>query len=280
MSNTEKVLNFIDRIREHASNANGKSQVDFEFVRRIVADDPETAAAAVMARCWLAERNHQPALLQLALITAAAYEAEFKDDSLVLFVKEAEARVPGGTMPPIEIQESEQQPTIQKPLEMLAVPPEDLKSCNISDLVRLFSIDWADSKRLSELGSFWGKCIITFGVEDDPREVTSIPQVRQFIQHLDKALPYFPCYLDFEPEFGMFLVYFGCLADPAALIENATGGPRLNALHESVLSRVGNSLLAIQQMAHRLKVDPVPAWLAILSVYPPDVASTILQRLK
>jgi hypothetical protein len=277
LGSSDKVTRFITEIFQHGETAENTIKVDIGLVRRMVATDPDTAAAVVLARCMRAEKMQKPSLLQLAMIVAAAYQAEFHDDSLVLNVQESERTISKGAMPPIEFDTPEEQPISTDAVRILEIAPEDLRSCNINHVVELLSIDWADDKKLLDLLFLWGKCVLTFPVDDDPRPVTRIPEVRQFIQRLNNALPYFPCYLDFHPDFGMFIMYFSCLAQESALLKE---GISLNINDASVISSLLEAMRSVGEVAARMQLDPKPTWHAMLSPYPPEFFLEMLEKLQ
>ncbi|MBI3477345.1 MAG: hypothetical protein HY010_16555 [Acidobacteria bacterium] len=70
---------------------------------------------------------------------------------------------------------------------MLDVPGNDIRKANVSNLVRIFrrvAQQPEDAKQLR------GESFISFKSYDtDPRPNWAIPQVRSFIQTLDKSLP-------------------------------------------------------------------------------------------
>lgn len=277
MANSDKVSNFIARISEKAKRiGGGKVEIDSTFIRKLVAEDPETAAAVVWGYCQMARNN--PVFFQMALLVATAYLVEFDDDSLVLEVNQ-EMGQENESMPPIQVQSGDinSQDILSQnscePIRALQVMPYDLMKCNIRNFTRLFSVEGADKKKLSELTLLLGKLTFTFPVDDDPRVITKIPEVRKFIQKLHNEMPFFPIFLDFRPELSMFFMYFGCLADQSALDSD---GIHVNLTHYSVIMRVFETLEAIGKIAKKLNQDPTPIWRAILSAYPRDIADQIL----
>jgi hypothetical protein len=160
--------------------------------------------------------------------------------------------------------------------QILEVPLEDLKAGSIESCVKLLFMEGADSEHAQRLALLWGSLVLTFPLDSDPRPVTQIPEARRYLSLLHKAMPYFPCYLDFREPFGMFILYFGCISDPGAL---SPDGGSLDIMHDSVLVAVMESLLSIKGLADSLARDPVPILRAVVSCYPGSVRDDLIGSL-
>jgi hypothetical protein len=79
-------------------------------------------------------------------------------------------------------------------------------------------------------------------------------------------------YLVMQPTFGMFLLWFGSLADPAA-----HQGLSLNIIHPSVMNQLTHSLTAIHAMIEELDFQSRPVHQGLLTPYPRDLAEQVLQ---
>ena len=98
-------------------------------------------------------------------------------------------------------------------------------------------------------------------------------EVRRFIAVAHRSNPAFPAYLVMEPAFGMFHLWFGSLADPAALGDQ---GRSLNLTHPSVVNKLMQSISAIHAMMWELGFQSRPVLQALLTLYPRDFAERVL----
>jgi hypothetical protein len=94
-------------------------------------------------------------------------------------------------------------------IRMLEVPDEDIRRTNVSNFIRLFGNIAQRPENAKELR---GKIVISFtSYDSDPRPNWAIPQIRSFIQALDKAVPYYPYFLVSDPAVAYVLFYLLCL---------------------------------------------------------------------
>jgi hypothetical protein len=275
MSDYDRVAAFIRKLSAHGERlGGGKVGLDSLRVRRLVAEDPEAAAAAVFAYCE--QGKAEPTCFQLALAIAAACQVELGDDSLMQRVQKLIDT--HGAPPPMEFGSAGTSPTTsvgrQRPIRQLCVPEEDLVSGNITDFVRLFMVQNITPDQWNVRREICGTCILIFPSTDaDPRPVTLIPEVRRFIENLHDRLPYYPVFLNMNSNLGMFFAYFGCLADRSVISKDGT---TFDITHRSVVSRVLESLVAISNLADALKIDYNSVAASIVAVYPPPQAEILL----
>jgi hypothetical protein len=278
MSTRDRVAEFIGKLADHSKRlGGGKVGLDSLYVRRLVAEDPEAAAAAVFAYSEQGKQN--PVFFQMAMAIAAAYQVEFADDSLTQSVQQAIEK--HGPPPPIHTAPREANQAVrsknERALRQLGIAEQDLKKGNVADFVRLFSVETATPDQLEIRRQICGSCVLVFpSTDSDPRPVTLIPEVRRFITNLHDRMPYFPVYLNFHPKLGTFFLYFGCLADRAALSKDGT---EIKVTHDTVGIRVFESLTAIAGIAGRLGIDHKPVARSIVAPYPPELANLMLARL-
>jgi|GEM_PF-5612755 hypothetical protein len=91
MTDIEKIKNFIKYISANSKkNAQGKIRMDFTVIRKLVADDPDTAIAVVRLYCKMAKND--PAYSQFAWMVAGAYQNVFDDDVLMITVQQAQKK--------------------------------------------------------------------------------------------------------------------------------------------------------------------------------------------
>jgi hypothetical protein len=270
------VDDFMDRVR---STGRGKMAIGIEELFRIVREDPERSAMLSEAALTLGLETNQRGYLQLAVAVAAAYQAEFNDDTLSELVErrlaeagisgvEPELMDPGGTEAPGE-------PAPPRPMHFV-VSPQELRDRDIYSLVRRFSHRHLEGEQdLARLASYRGRVFVTFPIpESDPREVWQVPEVRAFIANLAKSMPYFPYYLLMRSEFGMFRVWFGSLA---ALEAYTPSG--LNLFHDSVVEAVAGALWAVHQFAELLGEDPERACRDVLADCPNQFVALMMDSL-
>lgn len=124
-----------------------------------------------------------------------------------------------------------------------------------------------------DLCRWWGRCALVFDI-DDPGPVWLRADVRRFIARLAAAQPAFAVYLDPTPQAGMFVVWFGALADPQALPGNG-----LDLAHPSVVDRVMAAVRAIVALADGLGLSARPAVQRLLTPYPRAQVEAVLAAL-
>lgn len=256
------------------SDGHGKLELDMEKLSAAVLTDPESAAAVVSAVSRLKEV--QPTIGQLAISIAVAYKIELGDNSLMYELNKAPWR--GKFAEPL-LKDPDPSSAKSDPLDLffqgqpdalraLEIDADALATLNIEGFFRVLAASHppSDLTRGQRQSQLWGHCMLVFSaLDNDPRAVYFVPQARAYIAKLHKAMPYFPCYFHFRPEAGMFVLYFGSLADPEALSED---GISVDLLHPSVLTKLKESLIAIGQLTRDLGKNPQPIWRTILSIYP------------
>jgi hypothetical protein len=277
----EKATAFINKMLAATRRVGGKKTgINFDVLSEIVRDDPESAAEIVLALCRQEEVDMPFA--QMAMTIALAYQTVLGDDSLMNEVENAPWRAKM-TLP--TVMNSDDEPTTSSnskrfdhlfqgsSIRILDVDLTNLQSGSVESFREALAVEGKDKEYVEKLTTLWGMCVLAFPLDDDPRYVWDIPEARRFALNLHEAMPYFPCYLNFRQEAGMFLVYFGCLADPAVF---ATG--QLELEHPSLLQRLTESVNAIGKLAARLQRDPRPVWRTMLSVYPQDFSDEMVNR--
>jgi hypothetical protein len=217
---------------------------------------------------------------QLALGIAAVYEIEFGDDSLNIEVRhgldelgvgDLETRVvavDGADARPVEPAAPPER------LIHLQVGEDQLRDLDIYPLVRVFSHKYVETTDdLERLAAWRGRVLITFAVPlSDPREVWEVPEVRAFVRAVSKAMPYFPFYLTGDSRYGMFLVYYGSLAE-----ETAAAGPgRLDLFEESMVVEVAASLVSVQGLCEALGTEWRTVAVELLAACPPEFVTRVI----
>src|SRR5207253_9571024 len=99
-----------------------------------------------------------------------------------------------------------------------------------------------------------GRCVVNFDLQGD-EPPWARPEVRRFIAAVQRTNPAFPAYLVMQPAADMFRLWFGSLADPAALRDQ---GRSLNLTHPSVVNQLNHSLSAIHTMMEELGFQSRP----------------------
>jgi hypothetical protein len=160
-------------------------------------------------------------------------------------------------------------PARRAPIEvgLLIVPDEAFAERDVDALVGLFT----DPGRGQTVGrgslrSLRDRCQLIVPKDAPMSELVRDPAVRAYVRALFDACPAFPFVLNMSTERDQFRLFFGCLASPDALLEEA---PFLNAVDASVVDPVRRALDAIRDVAQEAGVDPDVACASILSHYPP-----------
>lgn len=129
-----------------------------------------------------------------------------------------------------------------------------------------------------KLCALWGRCLISFGVDGD-EPLWTRPQIRRFIASVYRSNPAFPVYFCMLPAFGMFQLWLGSLADPAAFPNHGTALD-LDLGHASVIGLLTESIGAIEDMAEKLNIPARPLIQSLLTPYPRDAAVQICSRFR
>ena len=271
VSDVEKLKRVTDRLLSKYRSTDEGSEVDPAAIREIIAEDPEAVAGAfpVMAR---GAREADLPIWGLLWVVSEMYEdVTGGDDSLVLILEDEMGQA-GVELPNAQFKShasgNEQNlgdsEVDQRPKTVvLEIAPDDLRAGSAYRMVRFFSVENMESDTLQNV---LGRCMIAFPVDDDPRPIWEIPEVRSFMQKLHNDLPYFPMYLDFDPRLQQHLTYYGCLADSSAM-EKVDGGVRLHLEHPSVVSAIHQSIIGIRRACQTVGIDSGPFETSLIQVY-------------
>lgn len=240
------------------------SSVDTDRIRSIITADPDLVAEVFPALLrW--NRENAVGIWGLLFVIAMVYQKEYRDDSLSVLVKSAahEANVSLPSVLSYTPHEKASQPEIN----ILEMAEADVRSGDAHRLLTVMSIETMSAEVRKRV---IGNCTITFPVDNDPRPIQRIPEVRRFVADLHRRMRYFPMYLNFDPKYSMHLVYFGCLADEAATqVQGDNVG--LNLLHGSLIGRMKESLEAIRSTCNRESLDWKPLVRGMLAIFDVDV---------
>lgn len=103
-------------------------------------------------------------------------------------------------------------------IRFLEVQHDDIQQANVSTFVRIFS-DIA--QRSDDAKQLRGKCVIVLpSYDSDPRANWAIPEIRKFIQALDREMPHFAYFLFGDPTAEHLFFYLLCLVP---IRDEATG---------------------------------------------------------
>lgn len=250
----------VDRLLGEYKPASKGSSVDSDRIRSIVLSNPDLVAEVFPALLrW--NREHNVRIWGLLFVVATVYKAEFEDDSLEILLKTAanEAKV---TLPSV-LSVTPNNPIPEPRVVVLQAAEEDVRSGDAHRILTVMRIDAMSPEMRTRMIA---KCIITFPVDNDPRPIQRIPEVRRFVADLHNRMRYFPIYLNFDPKLQMHLVYFGCLAEESAT-EWRDGQIGINLLHRSVTSKMKEALIAIRDICIPLGLDWKWAVRGILSPF-------------
>ena len=214
----------------------GSLKVDRSRLQTLIQRNPEQAVAVAYKLLAQLDTPGAPAAVRLF---GQLYSSLFNDDSLEMHIEQVMAQ---NGYPPPETESGETKGV----LHTVTISGRDLAKCDTYKVIRYFGGGNIPHEQLRALD---GSCALVFSVEEDEREITMIPEVRAYVRSLHGAFPGFAYYLDFDPRLGMFLAWFGCLAEPAAL---SSGGTTLQIMHPSVLKALGESLSGIDSHAARI----------------------------
>jgi hypothetical protein len=224
----------------------------------------ETAAGGVLLLCKLAE-HWDPNYFQLAHTVATFYKLETGDDSLVQFVSDAMA-AKGYSQLPIAGTATGEPPTPS--LFKWEVTTEQLRTGGLPAILERIQRGDSEEAR-GGLAAAWGKVILMFALDNDPRAVPLVPEAREYVRKLHRAHPYVPALLHPDPKVNSFFTYFGCLADLEA-ITPLSDGAGIDMADPSVVTAVRESLAAIRKVAPTVGKDAREACRTLVAGYPPE----------
>ncbi|HEX8218673.1 MAG TPA: hypothetical protein VF914_05605, partial [Chloroflexia bacterium] len=85
-------------------------------------------------------------------------------------------------------------------LQVIRILDEDVVNCDVSNAARVFTEVSGIPKVAKQVRA---SCALTFPLYDsDTRESFQIPEIRCFVQELDRRIPHFLYFLDPKPELG------------------------------------------------------------------------------
>jgi hypothetical protein len=245
-SNPRHVL--FDRLLAEYKPSSKGSSVDSDRIRSIVLDNPDLVAE-IFPPLLRWNREHNVGLWGLLFVVAMVYKAECHDDSLEALLNTAanEANV---KLPSV-LSYAPHNPAPQAKVVVLETAKDDIQA---GDAHRMLTVMRIDTMSPEVREKILGRCVITFPVDNDPRPIQRIPEVRRFVADIHKRMRYFPMYLNFDPKLEMHLVYFGCLAEESATEWRGTQ-IGINLLHRSVTTTIKESLVAIREACIPLGLD-------------------------
>ncbi|KAB1141122.1 hypothetical protein F7R91_33450 [Streptomyces luteolifulvus] len=257
------------------SRGGGTREVESGEIIKLVRADPEAAAATCLAYVDMAKKRTEnwQWFAQLAVVLAGAYEVDFNDDTLSVWVgSELENARVTIRLPEFEVRSidggSVESTQSLAPSVNYRVSTDLLTDSDIYPFVIGFSHHGHPyaAERGLDLRAMRGRLIISFDVPpSDPREVWEIPEIRKYVGKLADHLPYLPYYFDPRPGFGMILVWLYCLAPPQAISDR-----RLTPTDIRVVTQVASTMLQICSLAEFLDDDPQQVISAVFSALPND----------
>ena len=241
----------------------GGMAIDTEKVIEVVRSDPQAVAFGVLT---MIDGGFASKIgWGLWLTVAYVFEQEFDDDSLIVAVTAAAARA-GEPLPNMKAifphgtgNEEKQQKKV-----ILQMAESDIAACDTYRMVKLLSLDTL-APHVRE--GMFGNCIVTFPADGDSRPVQLIPSIRAFVNKLQASVPHFPLFLDLDPQYGMWMIYFGCLADAAATKVIPGDQFTFDAAHPSVMVVIKSTLRDLQKACEPFEIDWLPCAAAIVQPF-------------
>lgn len=241
----------------------GGMAIDTEKVTEVVRSDPQAVAFGV--RTVMDSGFASQIGWGLWLTVAYVFEKQFDDDSLMVAVKAAAARA-GKPLPNIKAyfphgtgNEAKQQKKV-----IFQVAESDVAACDTYRMVKLLSLKTL-TPHVRE--GMFGNCIITFPADGDSRPVQLIPRIRAFVNKLQLNIPHFPLFLDLDPKHGMWMLYFGCLADADATKVIPGDQFMFDGAHPSVLVVIKSTLRGLRRACEPFQIDWLPCAAAIVEPF-------------
>lgn len=252
----------------------GSRGVDTTEVQSMVRRDPD--AVANVLHLVLSKGGGSTIGWGLCAIVAAIFNREHGDDSLIVLVKKA-ADAEGATIPSVKgfILHAGAEPVTPTPLNAIQVPEGDVASGDAYRLahdLQLKNLDADARKRM------FGNCLLSFPAHGDPRPVQHIERIRIYIADLHRRVPYFPIFLTLKPAAEMWMMYFGCLADPEAT--TVLPGERISFRgdHPTVLAALLESLAGVRHACTVLDIDAQPYLNGLVAKFPDEMGRALIKQ--
>lgn len=252
----------------------GGMAIDSQKVTEVVLNDPQAVLFGV--RKALDSGFASKFGWGLWLTVASVFDREFDDDSLMVAVKAAAAQA-GEALPNIKIflPHGTTNEKRQRKKVILEMAESDVRACDTFRMVKLLRLDALAPHAREQM---FGNCIVTFPAYGDVRPVQHIPGIRAFVNKLHLDIPHFPLLLDLDPKHGMWMVYFGCLADAAATTTVSDDQFMFDAGHASVLAVLRSTLSGLRKACDPLRIDWIPCAEAILQPFEESVRVELLRH--
>lgn len=248
--------------------------INTEKVTEVVRSDPQAVAFGV--RKVIDGGFASQIGWGLWLTVAHVFEKQFDDDSLTVAVKAAAART-GEPLPNIKaffphapINEAKQQKKV-----ILQMADSDVATCDTYRMVKLLSLDTLAPHVREGMA---GNCIVTFPADGDSRPVQLIPRIRAFVNKLQASAPHFPLFLDLDPQHGMWMMYFGCLADAKATKVISGDQFMFDGAHSSVLVVIKSTLRGLRKACEPFQIDWMPCATAIVQPFEKSIRIDLLRH--
>jgi hypothetical protein len=139
----------------------------------------------------------------------------------------------------------------------MEISPDMLDVGDVYPIVSFFALHHErTAEELAAVAACCGRCFMTFPVPAaDPDPVWKVPEVRAYVQGLERTVPYLPMFFTPDSDHSMFSIWFGSLAEPEAFV-----GDALQLDHPSVLGSVAHALQTAALAADLLNIDQHVAW--------------------
>ena len=161
---------------------------------------------------------------------------------------------------------------MSREVRCLRIRDEDLDAGDASTIIRLFSQAIDRPKDAKELRA--SVCFEFGRFDKDPRPNHTIPEIRRFIQQIDRRLPYFCYFLLILPGTDEAYSWFMSLLTPVQ-----TDASKHMVDPVELVEVVTARIRAIRELCARIFDDPTEAEEQIFAFLPEHVAVTVRRQL-
>jgi hypothetical protein len=276
----KQISKFIARIDKEAvvKREGGQVQINSLALLKIVRDDREVAELVVKSYCLLARKD--PALYQLAISVAAAYQVAFGESTLVAYVEKQAGDNPimiGFKEKDGEVRREDVTGYGDPGLRIIEIEGEEVENGDISNFARMFHDLERQSARVILLQ---GRVAFEFSsYAKDTRPDFLIPAISVFLRKIDAEFPHFLYYIVPESEFSQAMIYTMSLL-PAEDFEIIPGSWIYHGKGEVFCELLAIRLRAVAQFSSRVGSNGdtiVSALLANFSEHVRNSVAAILQ---
>jgi hypothetical protein len=274
----EDIVAFVDRFENGLRRVSpGVSGIEFDSLKAIVGEvDPDLVSLVVHGYIKAARETKTRGYYQRASALATVYELLSGDDTLTELVKSAAQKDGVEDAAPQfraldEVGAAKPQP--ERKGYHFQIDEKLLASGDVYGIVRFLSFERATKEKIRELAGLRGRCVITFDLPDDGKYVWEDPRARTVVKRLFDAMPYFPYFLEPQPERNHMPLFYMCLADPEVCANGV-----IDLSHDSIIDPAVSTIVSIAGVCKKTGEEYEKVTLEAFAAWPATLVDYLLRR--